>query len=567
MIYSFKFVKEHSLKDNQLTSTSRGLYIMNESGSNRKYFLFFLFAWFLLNLLQAHFTEITNDEAYYARFARELAWGYFDHPPMVAFLVRLSSRFFGSNLGVRFMTVLLQPVTLFIIWKTLDVSKLDINTVKCFFLVAASTLVFMVFGFIATPDAPLLFFTALFLFSYRRFLSNAGWKEILLLAFAVAGLIYSKYQSVILLALVVLSNRKLFTSYKFLLAIAISFILLLPHILWQLLNGLPGIRYHLIDRAGGFDLSNVLLYLPVQLAIFNPFISVAGIYIIIRKRAEDHFTKALYYIVGGMPLFFLIMSFRGHTEPHWTALVSVPLIIIIVRSGYELGRFLYYTLLPSLIIICAARILVVTDILPVRKLDLAGKQEKFEYISYVAGDYPVIFLGSYPYPAAYSYFTGKESMPVNSFFSRRTQYDIWQPEVKYNNKRVFVCGFGEGPSVYYKKGDIGFYGYFTDSLQTVNRIQVNFENSSFLHSGDTIRSRVTFYNPYPYSIDFNHRNFPVTVSMGYIRGSFHDFFPVEMDAPVEVIKPGETLMRDFTYIIPEIKPGKYSYGICLVTLT
>jgi len=47
-------------------------------------FILFLSAWFLLNLFQAIFTEITNDEAYYAFWGKFLDWGYFDHPPMVA---------------------------------------------------------------------------------------------------------------------------------------------------------------------------------------------------------------------------------------------------------------------------------------------------------------------------------------------------------------------------------------------------------------------------------------------------------------------------------------------------
>lgn len=542
---------------------------MKISRSNRNFFFFFLLAWFLVNLIQALFTEIMTDEAYYFSFAKELAWGYFDHPPMIALLVRISSFIFGSNLGVRFLTVLLQPFTLYLIWKTIDTGGDDAYKGKYFFLTAASILIFVVFGFIATPDSPLLFFTALFLFGYKRFLRNAGWLEILTLSLSIAGLIYSKYQSVILIALVILSNMKLIRNYRFLIALLISTALLLPHIFWQLSNDLPGIRYHLIDRAGGFDLSNVLLYIPVQLAVFNPFISAAVIYIIVRKRAGDVFTKALYYIIGGMPFFFLVMAFRGRTEPHWTALISVPVLMIVTAAARELPmrRYLQCTLLPSVIIIFAARILVTTDIGFLKKLDLNGKKEKFEYIGSVAGDSPVIFLGSYPYPSAYSFFTGKESAPVNSFFSRKTQFDIWEPEVRFNNKRVLVCGFGEGPSIHYKKGDIGFYGYFTDSLQTVNRLKVDFEPRSNLYSGDTIRTIVKFYNPYPYNIDFDHRYFPVTVSMGYIRASFKDFFPVELRAPVGLIGPGETLIREIKYVVPEVKEGTYSYGISLVTLT
>lgn len=47
-----------------------------------------LAAVFVLNLVQASITELIYDEAYYWYYAQNLAWGYFDHPPMVAFMIR-----------------------------------------------------------------------------------------------------------------------------------------------------------------------------------------------------------------------------------------------------------------------------------------------------------------------------------------------------------------------------------------------------------------------------------------------------------------------------------------------
>jgi len=82
-----------------------------------KKFYFFLILITLVNLLQAYFTEITLDEAYYYQYARDLDWGYYDHPPMVALVIKISQLFFNGNLGVRFLTVLLFSGNLFLIWK------------------------------------------------------------------------------------------------------------------------------------------------------------------------------------------------------------------------------------------------------------------------------------------------------------------------------------------------------------------------------------------------------------------------------------------------------------------
>ena len=63
------------------------------------------------------FSELANDEAYYHMFAENLAWGYFDHPPMTALLVWLGEHLFGGELGVRFFFTVLQPLYLYILWR------------------------------------------------------------------------------------------------------------------------------------------------------------------------------------------------------------------------------------------------------------------------------------------------------------------------------------------------------------------------------------------------------------------------------------------------------------------
>src|SRR5882724_10858466 len=61
-----------------------------------------------LRLVAAAFTPITFDEAYYWMWSKHLASGYYDHPPMVAFVIRLGTMIAGdSELGVRLVSILL----------------------------------------------------------------------------------------------------------------------------------------------------------------------------------------------------------------------------------------------------------------------------------------------------------------------------------------------------------------------------------------------------------------------------------------------------------------------------
>ena len=64
-----------------------------------------------LQALAASRLELTFDEAYYFLWSRSLAFGYLDHPPMVALLIRASTDLFGnSELGVRALSLILVGV-------------------------------------------------------------------------------------------------------------------------------------------------------------------------------------------------------------------------------------------------------------------------------------------------------------------------------------------------------------------------------------------------------------------------------------------------------------------------
>src|SRR6202035_3956299 len=61
-----------------------------------------------LRLVAAAWTPLTFDEAYYWMWSKHLAGGYYDHPPMVAWVIRLGTMISGdTELGVRLVSVLL----------------------------------------------------------------------------------------------------------------------------------------------------------------------------------------------------------------------------------------------------------------------------------------------------------------------------------------------------------------------------------------------------------------------------------------------------------------------------
>jgi hypothetical protein len=533
------------------------------------WFVSLLIGTFVLNFIQAHFTGVMSDETYYALYGAHLSWGYFDHPPAVAFLIKISSLFFPGALGIRFMTTVLYSFTLFFIWKVINEKKADTEKVLLFFLVAYSVVMFSVYGFITTPDVPLLFFTALFLFAYRQFLKDPSLKVILLLGVVMAGLVYSKYQASLVIGFVVISNLRLLRNGRFWAAALLGLLLLFPHIYWQYIHEFPTLKYHLVDRASEFKWWYILEYGINILLVFNPFVFFAILYIFIKYRPRDLFERALYFLIIGFILFFWIMGIRGHIQPQWTVAVSIPMIIILysrMQENKKLKDYAVKFMLPMLFILLIVRVLIATNSFVASKIGFEKTHPQSQLISKVAGELPVVFVGSFQGPSKYHYFTQKNAFTLSSIEGRYTQFDIWQFEKQCHNKPVFVSAEIPGRSKKISDGGITIDGFITSSLQTVNRMHVDYEIPvSKIRQGDTIVMKFSVHNPYPFTIDFHHIQFPVTVSAIFISNGKYYFQPVRFNSPIDLIDAGNTIKREISFTVPKLKSGTYQFGFSLRT--
>ncbi|MBR4468240.1 MAG: glycosyltransferase family 39 protein [Bacteroidales bacterium] len=518
-----------------------------------------IFIWFVINLLQGIFTEIQEDEAYYALYGEYLAWGYYDHPPMVGLMTFLSSLFFSGTLGVRFFTIIASCLSLWVMWliaigrpfdglRDLNLSSTvkakfvePVETPTCmhvflFFVLTCSIVMFNIYGFVTTPDASLILFSALFLLVYQRYLENKSWKNALLMGLFMALMIYSKYHAFLFLGLIVLSNLKLLKDGKFWAACLLALALLTPHILWQVNNDFPSFKYHLVGRNEAFRWSYFLEYLPNQLLIFNPFTFGAVVYMLIKdricvrippapfKRGSGVFERGLKFILIGFFVFFWLMAFRGHVEPHWTIVCVIPVVVLLYRKALvddKLRKYIKWFILPSLLLVLAFRILLLTPLAD--RFGYHGKEPYYKAIEQVAGDRPVVIRGSFQQPALYHYFTGKESSTLQCYYDRMTQYDLWQFDKDWIGKSVFVCGALNELSEVYHIGDVAVEGFLTDHFQTANRLITTFSitnandtETPVFHHGDTIQVDFAIYNPCDEIIDFHDKDFGMCIKAQYL---------------------------------------------------
>lgn len=512
-----------------------------------------IFIWFVINLLQGIFTEITEDEAYYALYGEHLAWGYFDHPPMVGLMTFLGGLLFSGNLGVRFFTVIATTLSLLVTWKIIGESKPDGRKVLLFFILVFSVLMLNVYGFVTTPDIGLLLFSALFLLVYQKYLEDNSWRHALLLGFLMAAMVYSKYHAFLLLGLVVLSNLKLLKDGKFWIACMLAFVLLMPHLLWQYDNGFPSFKYHLVQRGEPFRWSYFFEYLPNQLLIFNPLTFGAAAYVLIKHKPIDRFERSLHFVCIGFFFFFFLMTFRGHVEPHWTIVCSIPIIVLVYRKCLiddKLKKYVRRFVLPSLVLIFVARIVLLTPL--VSKMGFYGKEQYYKAIETVAGDNPVVFRGSFQKPSLYHYFTGRESSTTRDYYDRMTQFDLWQFDKEWMGKPVFICSPVYKRSTQFEVGDVCFEGYQAQRFQSANRlvssISIKDSETMSFHRGERISMKFSIYNPMDYPVDFYHDELSMSLKVHFL--STGDFSNCRYEN-IPLIEPHSTYHGSLSFAIPD----------------
>ena len=500
-----------------------------------------LFIWFIINLLQGIFTDIHEDEAYYALFGEHLAWGYFDHPPMVALMTFLSSLWFSGTLGVRFCTIVVSCLTLLILWHIIDEDKPDKKKVLLFLSLSFSILIVNLYGFVTTPDAALLLFSASFLLVYQRYLNDKSWKNALLMGLLMALMVYSKYHAFLLLGLVVLSNLNLLKDGKFYAACFLALMLLTPHIFWQVNADFPSFRYHLSGRSEPFRWSYFLEYLPNQLLVFNPFVFGALVYVFVKHKAHDHFERGLWFILLGFFIFFWLMSFRGHVEPHWTAVGAISAIVLLYRhalSDNKLHKYIKWVVTPSLLLVLIIRIALLTPV--AASFGFCHDRSRYEAIALEAGDCPVVFRGSFQQPALYHYFTGKESSSLCSYYDRKTQYDLWQFDTAWIGKPVYVDGIG-----------------MAKHFQTANRLITEFHiinaesQPLVIRTNDTLLIHFSIDNPYRQAIDFQEGMMLKLLLLdgNEVRYGVHD--------PIGTLQAGKSFNGQLSVVLgPQTRLGK-----------
>ncbi len=314
-----------------------------------------------------------DSEAYYYAWSRHLDLSYFDHPPLIAWLIRLSSLYFGDSISaVRMPSVVLSAgITFLVYFAGVRILK---NGKAGFYgaLLFSFCHVYFIGGLAAAPDVALIFFWMLaILFIYDAVERESG--VLLVLASLALGLaLLSKYNAVLFIppAFIYLSlkesGRRLLFSRWMLISIGVFLLLVFPVLFWNYQHDWASFRFHLVERhsAAGFSLKNLLVFMGGQLLYFSLFIWLL-IFVSFGWLQLNLFSgripSALFMFLFSTPLlifFFAVGAWTPESEPHWSAIGYLPLFPLagLFLARHDAKSFSHKALQVALIFAAVANI-------------------------------------------------------------------------------------------------------------------------------------------------------------------------------------------------------------------
>jgi len=290
-------------------------------------------------VVMAALVPLTADEAYYWLWSKHLDWGYLDHPPLIAWLIRAGTMLLGDSvLGVRASGILLSGLATWFVWEAARTLLKDQARAAAAALLFNLTLMIGVEMLAATPDMPSIATSAALLFCLAR-LQQSGNSKWWLWAGLAAGLsLLSKYSAFFLLAgaflWLLLSPRArgwLRTPWPWSAAL-LALLIFLPNLIWQTNHDWETFAFQ-FGRIVGHQLTGryLLEFLGAQLGLASPFVFILGVAGLAKARPKDDlFLPAM--LIWPAAAYFLIHALHDRVQGNWPGFLYPAFAILAVAQ-------------------------------------------------------------------------------------------------------------------------------------------------------------------------------------------------------------------------------------------
>ena len=307
--------------------------------------------------------ELTVDEAQYWHWSRNLEWGYFTKPPIIAWTIALSTNFIGQEeWAVRLYSPIIHFLISMLLWIA-SYSFFNNKSGKIAALIWIFTPVASLGSFIISTDTPLLLFWSFALiFLIKLIKTNTLYYSIIVGIFIGLGLL-TKYAALYFLIFLVLwwviyDRGKILKIRSLLFITLFTFIIASGNLYWNYENDFATFN-HTISNADlhiiVFNYKNMFEFLSSQLLVFGPILLLLYIFVMFESFYVSKKLSLLAML--SFPIIFVItvQSFLKIANANWAvtsyiaATILLSIFVVINKKKY-LRIFFKIGLLINIII-------------------------------------------------------------------------------------------------------------------------------------------------------------------------------------------------------------------------
>jgi hypothetical protein len=368
----------------------------------------------LARCITASCIELGNDEVYYRMYAQYLQWNYFDHPPMLGWLIRFTTANLSldNEFFIRLGAILSAAITTWFLFLSGKKLSNDYTGFLAATIYTATIYGSIIAGSFILPDSPQMVCWAAGLYLLIDIAKYADINRIkkkkVVLFGAIIGIgmlckIHTSFLWLGFLLYILLHNRQWLKQPVLYVSGIITLLFFYPVIQWNIDNRFVTFLYHsnrVNVSEGGMDINSFLTFWAGQIFYYNPIIIVFIIIAIIAAFKNELpllSSQKRILLLCSLPLIIIAtgISLFKNVLPHWTGPAYSGLILLtacyFAKQKNKTNADKKIMPLPILFANALLAIIIISGIILVNLLPgTLGKKEK---LLYGEGDFTLDMYG------------------------------------------------------------------------------------------------------------------------------------------------------------------------------
>ena len=297
--------------------------------------------------------ELSVDEAQYWHWSRRLEWGYFTKPPIIAWIIAVSTSIFGQEeWAVRLFSPIIHFLISIFLWIASN-SFFGSKSGRVAALIWIFTPIASLGSFIISTDTPLLLFWSLALIFLIKLIKTRTLSYSIAIGITLGLGLLSKYAALYFLIFLVLwwliyDRGKDLKIKSFILITLFAFIISSGNLYWNYENDFVTFNHTMSNadlKSVIFNYKNLFEFLSSQLLVFGPLLFLLYLYYVFQSFYINKKLSLLAMLSFPIIFVIIIQSFLKIANANWavTAYIAATLILsaFVVINKKKYLRFIF----------------------------------------------------------------------------------------------------------------------------------------------------------------------------------------------------------------------------------